>query len=61
MCHDVTILRWIKYSDLKMLKPSDLHDYQVKAYKDIIRDKVFCVSDDCGIVKLLTFGDNFDG
>lgn len=31
-----------------MLKPSNLHPYQVKAYKDIIRDKSFCITDDCG-------------
>ena len=31
-----------------MLKPADLHDYQVKAYKDILRDKVFAICDRCG-------------
>lgn len=36
-----------------MLKPSDLHDYQVKAYKDIIRDKVFTIADICGAGKTI--------
>ena len=33
---------------MSLLKPSNLHPYQVQAYKDIVRDKVFCITDDCG-------------
>ena len=31
-----------------MLKPSDLYPRQVEAYKDILKLKRFCISDDCG-------------
>jgi len=31
-----------------MLGPRDLYPYQLVAAKDIVRDKVFCITDDCG-------------
>jgi hypothetical protein len=31
-----------------MLTPKDLHDYQNKAYRDIVKRKVFCLTEDCG-------------
>lgn len=31
-----------------MFTPKDLHDYQVEAYKDILRSKTICITDDCG-------------